>query len=224
MDPLQGLSNREQEVVKLLLEGKSNKQIAFALHITENTVEFHLKNIYAKRQVSSRTELILQLGNSVVADRKDNADNGDRFNLSNWPTSLRKALSQIRQAFKMDPLSESTAVKRTNPMTFFESITVCFRNYAEFNGRASRSEFWWFMLFVILVGSAFSYISETLVSIFLIAILLPLLAVGARRLNDTGRSAWWLLYLLVPVGGIVLLGFWWAEPTTNPQPEDTLSV
>jgi DNA-binding CsgD family transcriptional regulator len=60
-----GLSQREEEVVELLLQGKSNKQIAAALHIAERTVEFHLKNIYAKFKVSSRVELILALGKST---------------------------------------------------------------------------------------------------------------------------------------------------------------
>jgi uncharacterized membrane protein YhaH (DUF805 family) len=107
-------------------------------------------------------------------------------------------------------------------MTFYDSILPFFKKYAEFQGRASRPEFWWFFLFITLVSSALAYVSETLVSIFLIATLLPLLAAGTRRLNDSGKSAWLLLYLLVPVGGIVLLGFLWAQPTLNPQPEDTL--
>src|SRR5215208_728833 len=59
------LSKREREVVELLLQGKSNKQIAFALGIAESTVEFHLRNVYAKLQVSSRTEAILKLGKST---------------------------------------------------------------------------------------------------------------------------------------------------------------
>jgi len=59
------LSRREQEVVELLLQGKSNKQIAAMLGISDSTVEFHLKNIYAKLQVSSRTEAILKLGKST---------------------------------------------------------------------------------------------------------------------------------------------------------------
>ncbi len=109
-------------------------------------------------------------------------------------------------------------------MTFFESIVVCLRKYAEFNGRASRSEFWWFTLFITLVSSAFAYLSQTIVNIFLIATLLPLLAAGTRRLNDCGKSPWLLFYLLVPVGGLVLLAYYWAQPTTNPQPEDTLPV
>lgn len=222
MDPFTGLSNREREVVKLLLEGKSNKQIALSLHITENTVEFHLKNIFSKCQVSSRTELIIKLGNSVVAEERENAENETRLNSSNWSALLKTAISRIRKELKMENAINSTAQNGTSPMTFFESILVCFKKYAEFNGRASRSEFWWFMLFITLVASALAYAGETFVSIFLIATLLPLLAVGARRLRDAGINVWWLLFLLVPVGGLVSLGFLWARPTVNPQPDDAL--
>ncbi len=106
-------------------------------------------------------------------------------------------------------------------MTFYESILVCLKKYAEFNGRASRSEFWWFMLFIALVASAFTYVSQTLGNVFLIITLLPLLAVGTRRLRDSGKSAWWQLFLLAPVGGLVVVGFLWAQPTMSPHPDDT---
>ena len=65
MQQLPALSNREREVVELLLQGKSNKLIAAALTISERTVEFHLQNIYAKFDVSSRVELILKLGSAA---------------------------------------------------------------------------------------------------------------------------------------------------------------
>ena len=58
-------SKREKEALNLLMQGKSNKQIAITLGISEHTVEFHLKNIYAKLQVSSRVEAILKLGKST---------------------------------------------------------------------------------------------------------------------------------------------------------------
>jgi DNA-binding CsgD family transcriptional regulator/uncharacterized membrane protein len=224
MDQLTGLSNREQEVIELLLEGKSNKQIALSLHITENTVEFHLKNIYSKVQVSSRTELIIKLRNSVVEGKGEDAENGDRLHLSNRFASLREALFRIAEEFKMESSSISSTSNGATTKTFYEAILVCFKKYADFNGRASRSEFWWFTLFITLVASALAYVSQTFVSIFLIATLLPLLAAGARRLNDSGKSPWWQLYLLVPVGGIVLLGYLWAQPATytSPQPDDTL--
>jgi len=98
-------------------------------------------------------------------------------------------------------------------MTFAESIRVCFSKYADFNGTASRSEFWWFQLFIFLVAAALSLFSTTLCSLFYLAVLLPSLAVGARRLHDTGKSGWWQLLLLVPVAGtIVLIIFWVMEP------------
>ena len=61
-------SQREKEVIDLLIQGKSNKQIALTLHIAESTVEYHLKNIYQKLDVHSRTEAVLRLGKSIGAD------------------------------------------------------------------------------------------------------------------------------------------------------------
>jgi DNA-binding CsgD family transcriptional regulator len=65
MEPNPKLTKREAQVLELLLQGKSNKQIAQALGITESTVEFHLKNIYAKYGVSSYKELASTLGKST---------------------------------------------------------------------------------------------------------------------------------------------------------------
>ena len=216
------LSSREQEVLDLLLEGKSNKQIAAALHITIRTVEFHLKNIYEKFEVRSRTELILKLGQSTVAGAGQVAENRDSPNQSGWDAVYQKIVSILGKGIAWFRDANSDARSGGSPMTFFESIRVCLSKYAEFNGRASRSEFWWFALFVTLVGSALAMVHEVLSSIFLIAILLPLLAAGARRLHDTGRSGWWQLFLLVPVGGLVILGFLWAEPPSTALPEDSL--
>ena len=52
-------------------------------------------------------------------------------------------------------------------------------------------------------------------TLLLIAVLLPLLAVGTRRLRDVGKSGWWMFYLLVPVGGLVILAWFWAMPGTE---------
>lgn len=228
------LSGREQEVVQLLLEGKSNKLIASSLGISARTVEFHLKNIYTKFQVSSRMELVLKLGkvtdsldggklgHSTVAGKGEVAENGDGFSLWNWATSLRQAVSKFSQELKMENSLNSDASNAGETMTFYEAIRVCLVKYADFNGRASRPEFWWFTLFVTLVGAALEYLSQNLSSIFLIAILLPLLAAGTRRLRDSGKSGWWQLFLLAPFAGIVVLGFMWALPPTPHLPEDTL--
>jgi uncharacterized membrane protein YhaH (DUF805 family) len=72
------------------------------------------------------------------------------------------------------------------------------------------------------MASALVYVSENLGSIFLIAMLLPFLAAGTRRLRDSGQSGWWQLFLLVPVAGIVVVGTLWALPPTSKLPDDTL--
>jgi DNA-binding CsgD family transcriptional regulator len=217
MDAYSLLSNREQEVAALLLQGKSNKQIAAALHITQNTVEFHLKNIYTKLQVSSRTELMLKLRNSVVAGSDQTADNITAPEALSWWNSMRATFERWRKELNMDPAISST------PMSFFEAIRVCLIKYAEFSGRAARPEFWWFALAITLVASALTYLSETVASVFGVLILLPFLAVGARRLRDVGKDPWWLLFLLVPVGGLVMLGVYWAQPSIDAEPAGTKS-
>jgi DNA-binding CsgD family transcriptional regulator len=222
MNQFENLSEREIDVVKLLLEGKSNKLIASALHISDRTVEFHLKNIYAKYQVNSRVELVVKLGTSTVASNGETAENRDKLNLRYWAASLRKTVSTLSKEIKMENVSNADNEGTT--MTFQRAILVCLRKYADFRGRASRAEFWWFALFVTLVASALTYLNENLGSIFLIATLLPFLAVGTRRLRDGGKSGWWQLFLLVPVGGIVLLGFLWASPPASLLQDDTLAA
>lgn len=87
------------------------------------------------------------------------------------------------------------------------------KNYAVFNGRARRKEYWMFMLFNILISFAIGFIEGFLGSpgviglIYALAVLVPSIAVTIRRLHDTGRSGWWVLLGLVPVLGIILLIF-----------------
>ena len=90
-------------------------------------------------------------------------------------------------------------------MTFQESIKVCFAKYADFTGRASRSEYWWFVLFIVLVSAAASYVSPTLSALFSLGTLLPAIAAATRRLHDTNRSGWWQLIVLVPLVGTIIL-------------------
>lgn len=222
------LSNREREVVQLLLQGKSNKLIAAALTISERTVEFHLQNIYAKFDVNSRVELILKLGSTVdepeteklgvstVESEGESAENGNGFDSpASWVTSLKERVTALGKESGLKDVVNVTAQDEAGNMSFMEAIRVCFIKYAEFNGRAARPEFWWFALFVTLVSGALAYVSEAASSIFLIAVLLPLLAVGTRRLRDVGKSGWWMFYLLVPVGGLVILAWLWAMPGTE---------
>ena len=96
-------------------------------------------------------------------------------------------------------------------MDFVQAIKSCLGQYATFSGRAKRSEFWWFFLFQVLVMVAASMLGDVINGIASLALLLPALAVGARRLHDIGRTGWWQLLLLSGSGFLVLL-YWWVQP------------
>ena len=111
------------------------------------------------------------------------------------------------------------------PMRFAESVKHCFHNYVNFRGRASRSEYWYFMLLypVLLIPVALAaevvgpsgsgqtsdgaFALSLFFSLATLGLILPAMAVGVRRLHDTGRSAKWVLLGLVPFGGLVILFF-----------------
>ncbi|MEV6670024.1 DUF805 domain-containing protein [Streptomyces sp. NPDC051162] len=89
------------------------------------------------------------------------------------------------------------------------------KKYTVFTGRAHRTEFWMFTLISVLISIVLAVIDTALGTkpllgvLYSLAVLLPSLAVGARRLHDTNRTGWWLLISLIPIiGGIVLIVFW----------------
>ena len=100
------------------------------------------------------------------------------------------------------------------------------QKYMDFSGRAPREEYWWFVMFVI-IGEVIAMIVDSIIGtgqmfgpyglvlcLFLLAIIVPSLAVGVRRLHDTDRPGWWLLIGLIPIiGAIVLLVFFVTEGT-----------
>lgn len=104
-------------------------------------------------------------------------------------------------------------------MNFGQSISYCFANYANFNGRGSRSEYWWFFLFCMLlqfVGTLWDSAmgdnsgSGVMYWISYLIIFVPSLAAGARRLHDVNKSGWWQLISLTIIGIIPLI-IWMAS-------------
>ena len=93
------------------------------------------------------------------------------------------------------------------------------KKYAVFDGRAGRSEYWYFVLFNTIIGFALGIIESlagiapemdfsVLGGIYTLAVLLPSIGVSIRRLHDTGRSGWWLFISLIPfIGAIIILSF-----------------
>ena len=101
-------------------------------------------------------------------------------------------------------------------MGMMDAVRSCFNNFANFNGRARRSEYWYFTLFNFLVsfviGAVAGFIAPQaatgLGGIYGLITFIPSVAVGIRRLHDTGRSGWLYLLVLIPiVGGIIVIVF-----------------
>jgi uncharacterized membrane protein YhaH (DUF805 family) len=102
-------------------------------------------------------------------------------------------------------------------MKIQESVETCVtRKYANFSDTATRSEFWWFLLFVWVVEALVSIAYRPLAGLFSLAMLVPYFAVGTRRLRDTSRSPWWWAIGLVPVVGWIVLVVFFAQPGNSP--------
>ena len=103
--------------------------------------------------------------------------------------------------------------------------TVLQQKYADFNGRAPRSEYWWWVLgyaiayiAAAIIGSILGRIGMFLPLLVVLAVIIPTIAVGIRRLHDIDKSGWWLLLGLVPfVGGLILIYFFVQKGTTGPN-------
>lgn len=106
-----------------------------------------------------------------------------------------------------------------------------FANYANFSGRASRPEFWWWalsiLILIIIVRIVDAYVVAPLLGfsatddlagrplsfILGLVLILPNLAMGVRRLHDTGRSGWWILIGLIPLIGSLILIYFYVQPS-----------
>lgn len=101
-------------------------------------------------------------------------------------------------------------------MTFQDSVKTCLtEKFASFQGRASRSEYWWFVLAVIVVGLIAALLGWIVQWIVALALIVPAAAAGARRLQDTGRPGWWIW---IPIALSLVLSVLTPEmPTMGPD-------
>lgn len=102
-------------------------------------------------------------------------------------------------------------------MDIKQSVITCLKKYAEFNGRAGRPEYWWFALATVLAGLVVGWVSDILGMLVNLGLLLPSLAVGARRLHDMGKSGWFQLLWLIPVLGWAVMIYWLVQPSVGPN-------
>ena len=104
-------------------------------------------------------------------------------------------------------------------MGFGEAISAGFSNYVNFSDRASRSEYWYWILFIILAEIVTSIIdyaigAQVVTGIFGLATFLPSLGLAIRRLHDLDRTGWWVLLWFIPIIGWIILLIWFCTRGT----------
>jgi len=118
-------------------------------------------------------------------------------------------------------------------MSFTEAIQAVWSKYAILQGRATRPEFWWWALFVMLLNVATGIIDRTIIGpalgfgmhdmtagqplslIVALVMIIPGLCVTVRRFHDIDRSGWWLLIIFIPIIGVLVYLFWVTRPSTD---------
>lgn len=129
------------------------------------------------------------------------------------PQQPQQPRQQAQQNFYQPPYNPSQQNFSQNqgnggvkPMDFGTALKKFFQNYANFEGRARRAEYWWPYL-VMMIGCFIPFLGWLVA----LAMLIPLIAVGVRRLHDLGKSGLYYLFSFIPlVGGIILL-IWFAQ-------------
>lgn len=133
--------------------------------------------------------------------------------LENSGNASTESVRSLAAVFAVDANSliltpDKTEVTTTTPLSV---VNDCFVQFADFSSTSSRYEYWWFLVFVLLISALAEIISPALRQFVTVIILLPFLAVGTRRLNEAGHNAWWQLMYLVPFG-VVVVWYFMAQP------------
>lgn len=185
-----------------------------------------------KGPVSEATLAALVAADAIKADAKVWSEG-----MADWEPAFRHIPGVVPPAPVMQgsrPMSRPGAAANPGRDYFpqvgmVEAFSRAFSNYATFSGRSSRAEYWWFVLAGLIISvvliiidlSAFGPYAQfqPFSSLWSLAVLLPNLAIGARRLHDINKSGWWLLISLVPLLGVILLLVWFCQPGDD-RPND----
>ena len=171
---------------------------------------------HKKEEVKIKTETKKDIQEEKIVEEKE--VKSEEITEPESKTTIEEVISKTED----DKLEEEYADEKMEDINFFQSFRICFKKFVDFKERASRSEYWWFALFTSIISIP-SYLPNETVQVLsglgTLIILLPTLAVTARRLHDINKSGWWQLIVLTVIG-IILLIIWWAtvgESKKNPH-------
>lgn len=140
--------------------------------------------------------------------------------LENTGNASLESVRALAAVFTLDAnelLLQTQATADTAPNPLFV-IKDCFLRFADFSGTASRYQYGWFLVFVLLLSALAEIISPALRLFVTVLFLVPFLAVGSRRLNEAGHNVWWQLMYLVPFG-VVVVWYFMALPAKLVTPD-----
>lgn len=140
--------------------------------------------------------------------------------LENTGNASIESVRALAAVFAVDASSlllepDTSEVSSPNPVIV---VKDCFVQFANFSGTASRYQYWWFLVFVLLLSALAEIISPSLREFVTVLVLIPFLAVGSRRLNEAGENVWWQLMYLVPFG-VVVVWYFMALPAKSVTPD-----
>ncbi|WP_286079510.1 DUF805 domain-containing protein, partial [Duncaniella freteri] len=101
-------------------------------------------------------------------------------------------------------------------ITFGEALSMFYKRWNDFDGRSTRAEYWYPVLYMFVAGVILGAINQWLGSLFSLINLVPAFAVGIRRMHDIGKSGWWMLICLIPLIG----GIWFIVLAATPTKEE----
>lgn len=136
--------------------------------------------------------------------------------LENGDNASIESVRALAAVFEIDP-NELIISEKDSAMTPIDAMKQGLLQFGDFTGTATRYEYWWFFLFVLLLTAISTVIHEKAYQVVTLILIVPFLAVGTRRLRDAGYSGWWQLFFFVPFGQIVVLYFLAQENDSYPN-------
>lgn len=108
-------------------------------------------------------------------------------------------------------------------MDFMSAVKTVLKNYANFNDRSSKGEFWWWFLAYIIIYVVAAVVggvigaANVLAGLVAIGLLIPNIAVSVRRFHDIGKSGWWALIFIIPLVGLIAMIYFFIKDSDGPN-------